>query len=76
MGRPAAADDTVCQVAFSDGSMALGSLVVRSDGEAILESGAYKTAAGTNIPAKRWRIEFAEDDAGVTNFKVRDKLSG
>lgn len=68
------AEGATCQVEFSDGSMALGALEVRSDTEAVLETGPYITAAGTPIPPKRWRIEVSRGADGLRHFKVRTKL--
>lgn len=41
-----------CVLEFSDGALAFGTL----DGP-VLSVGAHRTAAGTEIPAKRWRIQ-------------------
>ena len=69
-GKPKA---TTCEVAFSDGAVALGSLVMESDREGVLETGPYTTAAGTKIPAKRWRVEFNGSES-TPGFRVRAKL--
>lgn len=63
-----------CQVAFADGAMALATLVMASDGAAVLETGPYTTAAGTEVPAKRWRLEIGERTADPRPFRVRAKL--
>lgn len=63
-----------CQVVFSDGAMTLGALAMESDGAAVLETGPYTTAAGTGIPAKRWRLEIGAHTDGPRPFRVRDKL--
>lgn len=54
-----------CVLEFSDGALAFGTL----DGP-VLSVGAHRTAAGTEIPAKRWQID-AED----RHFRVRARLS-
>lgn len=63
-----------CQVIFSDGAMTLGALAMESDGAAVLETGPYTTAAGSDIPAKRWRLEIAVQAADPRPFRVRAKL--
>lgn len=62
-----------CRIAFSDGSVAFGSLGRADDGWA-LDVSPYATAAGTDIPAKRWRIDLQQADGGVT-FRIRRKLA-
>ncbi|HYD67314.1 hypothetical protein [Azospirillum sp.] len=59
-----------CMVVFTDGAFALGTLAWRGDGWE-LAAGAYATARGTAIPAKRWRIGF--DGAA---FRVGARLPG
>ena len=63
-----------CQVAFSDGTMALGSLTVTEATDAVLDAGPYMTAAGTKIPRKRWRIALSRDNGRAVRFRVRAKL--
>ncbi len=65
--------DATCEVAFSDGAQALATLVMESDTEGVLETGPYTTAAGTKIPAKRWRVDFT-DREDTPGFRVRAKL--
>lgn len=73
---PSAADQkaSTCQVAFSDGAMALGTLETRSESDAVLETDRYTTAAGTSIPAKRWRLQICHGGDGRCCFRVREKL--
>ena len=54
-----------CLVEFSDGS-ATPAKISRSAGDWRLDTGAYRTAAGTDIPARSWLIRFEEggDEAG------------
>lgn len=70
---PGTTKAATCEVAFSDGSVALGSLAMESGNEGVLETGPYTTAAGTKIPAKRWRVDF-DDAEGSPGFRVRAKL--
>jgi len=67
------AEKTTCQINFSDGSMTLGTLEAGKGSEATLETNPYMTAAGTKIPAKRWRVEFSKDEKGRKHFRVRAK---
>ncbi|WP_193371101.1 hypothetical protein [Pelagibius marinus] len=62
-----------CEVAFSDGSQALGTLVMENGTQGVLETGPYTTAAGTGIPAKRWRVDFSDTES-APEFRVRAKL--
>ncbi len=71
---PAGDQAVVCEVAFSDGSVALGSLALSQKTEGLLETGPYTTAAGSEIPTKRWRLEISGDAAGPRRFRVRAKL--
>lgn len=70
---PGTPDAATCEVAFSDGSVALASLVMEGGNEGVLETGPYTTAAGTKIPAKKWRVDF-NDTEGAPGFRVRAKL--
>lgn len=65
---------STCQVTFSDGSAALGTLMVGSGTEGVLETDPYTTAAGTKIPAKTWRLELSLGNEGNRSFRVREKL--
>ena len=71
---PAADEAATCQVTFSDGAMALGSLTVTQATEAILETDPYATAAGTTIPAKQWRLSLCREDEGPLRFRVRARF--
>jgi hypothetical protein len=71
---PGAATAATCEVAFSDGSVALGSLVMESGDEGVLETGPYTTAAGTEIAAKKWRLDITEAVKGPRPFRIRAKL--
>lgn len=71
---PNAAAET-CEVAFSDGSVALGSLAMERSDAAVLETGPYTTAAGTEIPAKKWGLEIGPEKNGARPFRVRRKLA-
>ena len=63
-----------CTVEFSDGSAVPGTLR-ESDGGWQLRTSAYRTAAGTDIAEKVWRILLEEDDDGAT-FLVLGKAPG
>lgn len=64
--------DTTCRVDFADGSVTFGSLT-RAGGNWTLDTGPYTTAAGTDMPAKRWRVDIRQESHGLT-FRVRRKL--
>ena len=57
-----------CQVEFSDGSMALAR-ISKSGENWLLDTDAYRTAAGTDIAAKRWRI-CLEADGERMEFRI------
>lgn len=63
-----------CTVEFSDGSAVPGTLRKSDDGWH-LHASAYRTAAGTDIAEKAWRIRLEEDDDRVT-FRIVGKASG
>lgn len=60
-----------CLVEFSDGSAAAASLSRQRD-QWRLDTEAYRTAAGTDIPAKRWVLRLREGSAGV-EFRIVSK---
>lgn len=74
-GSPPGAGAGTCEVAFSDGSLALGSLKMEGPNVAVLETGPYITAAGTAIPVKKWGLEVGEAKNGARPFRVRKKLA-
>ncbi len=57
-----------CLVEFSDGTAASAILSGSADGW-LLDTGAYRTAAGTDIAQKRWLIRLAEVDGSV-EFRI------
>ena len=57
-----------CLVEFSDGS-ATPAKVSRSAGDWRLGTDAYRTAAGTNIPARVWLVRLEEDGEAV-RFRI------
>ena len=63
-----------CAVEFSDGSAVHGTLR-KPDDDWQLHISAYRTAAGTDIAEKVWRIRVEEDDDRVT-FIILGKASG
>ena len=63
-----------CLVEFSDGSAA-AARISRSENGWQLDTEAYRTAAGTDIAAKRWLVCVEEDD-GRAEFRVLKKLPG
>ena len=64
-----------CIVEFTDGAAAVGTVEALSDGDLQLDVGAYKTAAGTAIPEKSWRVHVTPDHDGKARFKVVGKKS-
>lgn len=65
-----------CRIEFADGGVALGSLTHAEGDDWVLDVGPYATAAGTDIPAKRWRVELRQGEGGLTTFRIRGKLAG
>ena len=63
-----------CLVAFSDGS-ATPARMHKAGNAWLLDTAAYRTAAGTDIAAKRWLVCVEEDD-GRAEFRVLKKLPG
>lgn len=63
-----------CLVEFSDGSAATARLS-KPGKDWLLVTGAYRTAAGSEIGAKRWCIGFAERD-GRTTFRILARAPG
>lgn len=62
-----------CLVEFSDGS-ATPAKISRSATDWRLGTDAYRTAAGTNIPARLWRIRIEEDSDGV-KFRILERAA-
>ena len=59
---------TDCLVEFSDGSAAAAS-INGSGRDWYIRTGAYRTAAGTEIAEKRWRIRF-DESGGEIGFHI------
>lgn len=57
-----------CLVAFSDGSAATARISRCGNGWQ-LDTNAYRTAAGTDITAKRWLVRL-EEDRGHVKFRI------
>ena len=57
-----------CLVAFSDGSATPASMTKTGNGWQ-LDTQPYRTAAGTEVAAKRWRIQLDETD-GEVRFRI------
>ncbi len=62
-----------CLVEFTDGSAAAARISRSGDGWQ-LDTEAYRTAAGTDIVEKAWRIRFEENDDRVT-FRILGKAT-
>lgn len=62
-----------CLVEFTDGSAAAAKISRSGDGWR-LATEAYRTAAGTDIVEKSWRIGFEENDDRMT-FRVLGKTT-
>lgn len=60
-----------CVVEFSDGSAASARISRSADGWR-LRTGAYRTAAGTDIAEKRWLVDLQQDGDRVT-FRILKK---
>ena len=67
--------DVDCLVEFSDGSAAAARISKSASGWH-LRTGAYRTAAGTDIARKRWDIEFDETAGGLEFRITRKSASG
>lgn len=63
-----------CSVEFSDGSAVTATLRQSDDGWQ-LHTSAYRTAAGTDIVEKAWRIRLEEDGDRLT-FSILGKARG
>ena len=61
-------------VEFSDGSVTTARLT-QTEGYWLLFTDAYRTAAGTGIAEKRWRIEIKEHD-GRLDFRILRRDAG
>lgn len=64
---------TAVRIAFGDGVMAAGTLGPAGDSWE-LDVAPYTTAAGTAIPAKRWRVALRPEADGRTRFRIERKL--
>lgn len=62
-----------CLIEFTDGSAAAARILRCGDGWQ-LDTEAYRSAAGTDIVEKVWRIQFEEIDDGLT-FRIFDKVT-
>ncbi len=60
-----------CLVAFSDGSAA-AARISKSEGDWLLYTNAYRTAAGTDITEKLWLVRLQEDGDQV-EFRIIKK---
>ncbi len=65
--------NTKCLVEFGDGSAA-NATISSHDGDWRLHTSSYRTAAGTDIPNRRWLVRI-EQDAGRLRFRILRKLS-
>lgn len=72
---PAMPAGATCRIDFADGSVALGSLTHERGDDWTLEVSPYTTAAGTPMPAKRWRLGLRQEEDRVA-FRIRRKLAG
>ena len=64
-----AADDLAAsprglRIVFRDGVVVLAELVQNTRGEIAVDTPAYRTAAGTDIPAKAWRVSAGSTPTG------------
>ena len=57
-----------CLVEFSDGSVA-PARITKSENGWQLDTNAYRTAAGTDIPEKRWLVSLKEDGSHL-EFRI------
>ena len=62
-----------CLVEFSDGSVTTAR-ISGSANDWRLCTGAYRTAAGTDIPDKRWSVLLQEAD-GEIEFRILEKVA-
>ena len=62
-----------CLVEFADGS-ATPARISRSGSDWLLEADAYRSAAGTDIAAKRWLIGL-EEVRGLVKFRIIRNLA-
>ena len=60
-----------CLVEFSDGSAAAARISKAKD-VWLLRTNAYRTAAGTDIAAKRWLVRL-DEDGGRVEFRILGK---
>lgn len=63
-----------CLIEFSDGSATLAR-VARTGNDWRLDTGAYRTSAGTRIAEKQWLVRL-EDSDGQVNFRILGKAHG
>ena len=63
-----------CLVEFIDGSAAPATISPAAD-DWLLATAAYRSAAGTDIAAKRWLVRI-EEVAGRRQFRILKKLPG
>ena len=62
-----------CLIEFADGS-ATAARFSKSGNDWLLDTDAYRTAAGTDIPAKRWQVGLRESGRQV-EFRIVKKLA-
>lgn len=46
-----------CLIEFADGSAAVGTLGADASGGRVLDVAGYRTARGTDVPPRRWRLD-------------------
>lgn len=63
-----------CLVEFSDGSV-IPARISGSENSWQLYTNAYRTAAGTDIPAKIWQVRL-EEEGGHLGFRILRKAPG
>lgn len=63
-----------CLVEFADGSVTCARISRLDDGWR-LHADSYRTAAGTDIAARRWRIRLDEYGGGI-RFRILERLPG
>lgn len=63
-----------CLIVFTDGASTPGRLVP-GPGDWRLDADSYRTAAGTAVPAKSWRLSLSEGP-GVVAFRIIDRSVG
>ncbi|VVE21797.1 hypothetical protein PCO31111_03196 [Pandoraea communis] len=68
-GPMASTDDVVLE--FSDGAGSVGQYQSFADGSLVLDVAPYRTVAGAQLPAKRWRLRLTgERDIGCVEKQL------